>query len=150
MAPAPRPERARTSDGGRGMMPRPVTDDQIAAALRAHLPVPHATLLVQIVAEVATTPQQRRLPSIFGRVSDADPMARRRMMLIVALVALALSASAVAIAGALLRQQRAPDLSLEPPTDLPAFVHSTYGWPDTTENAPGVYSWDGSDCSSRF
>src|SRR3954452_13959874 len=126
MAPAPGAERARTSDGGRGMMPRPLTDDQIAAALRAHLPVPHATLRVQIVAEVATTPQQRRLPSIFGRISDPDPMARRRMMLIVALVALAVSASAVAIAGALLREHRAPELSLDPPPDLPAFVRSTY------------------------
>ena len=108
------------------MTPRPLTDAQLAAGLRAHLPVAHAGLHERILAEITTTPQERRLPSILGRLTDADPMVRRRMMLVVALVALAFAVSMAAIAGALLREQRTPDLSLDPPTDLPAFVRSTY------------------------
>jgi hypothetical protein len=108
------------------MTPRPLTDAQLAAALRAHLPVAHAGLHEQIRAAISTTPQQRRLFSILGRLTDADPVARRRVVLIAALVALAFAASIAAIAGALLREKQAPDLSLDPPTDLPAFVRSTY------------------------
>jgi hypothetical protein len=108
------------------MMPRPLTDDQLAAGLRAHLPVAHAGLHERILAEITMTPQERRRPSILGRLTDADPMARRRMILLVALVALALSLSVAAVVGALLREQRTPDLSLDPPVDLPAFVRSTY------------------------
>lgn len=108
------------------MTPRPLTDAQLAAALRAHLPVAHAGLHEQIRAAISTTPQQRRLFSILGRLTDADPVARRRVVLIAALVALAFAASIAAIAGALLREKQAPDLSLDPPIDLPAFVRSTY------------------------
>jgi hypothetical protein len=108
------------------MTPRPLTDAQLAAALRAHLPMAHAAMRERILAEITTTPQERRLPSILGRLTDADPMMRRRMILAAALVALAFAASMAAIAGALLREQRTPDLSLDPPTDLPAFVRSAY------------------------
>jgi hypothetical protein len=48
------------------------------------------------------------------------------MLLLVALMALALSASAIAIVGALVREQRTIDLSLDPPADLPGFVRSAY------------------------
>ena len=61
------------------MTPRPLTDAQLAAALRAYLPVAHAGLHERIRAEITTTPQQRRLFSILGRLTDADPIARRRV-----------------------------------------------------------------------
>lgn len=108
------------------MTRRQLTDDQIAAGLRAHLPVGYPGLHQRILDEIATSPQERRLPSILGRLTDADPMGRRRTMLLLALVALALSLSVTAIAGALLRQQRAPELSLDPPTDVDAFVLGAY------------------------
>jgi hypothetical protein len=40
-----------------------------------------------------------------------------------------------------------PDASLRPTPGVGEVVH---GWPDTSENAAGVYSWDGSRCSSDF
>jgi hypothetical protein len=39
-----------------------------------------------------------------------------------------------------------PDASVRPTPD----AGGVRGWPDTTENAAGVYSWDGSSCSSEF
>ena len=103
-----------------------LTDDRIAADLRAHLPVANASLRALILDEITTTQQERRLPWILGSLTEADPMARRRMMLLVALVALALAVSVAAMAGALLRERRAPDLSFDPPADLPAFVRAAY------------------------
>jgi hypothetical protein len=149
------------------MTPGRLTDDRLAAGLRAHLPVAHARLHERMLAEITKTPQERRLPSILGSLTDADPMARRPMMLLVALVALALSVSVTAMAGALLREQRTlpaelfelpPDVSLRPPSPTsPATPSATrdvgevaHGWPDTSENAAGVYSWDGSRCSSAY
>jgi hypothetical protein len=131
------------------MTPRALTDDQIAVGLRTYVPVPHAALRGQILTEVASTPQERRLPWIVGGLTDADPTVRRRMTLLVMLFALAASVAFVAIAGALLRQQRPPELSIEvpapsappvatpglqtpaldplgPPADLGAFVRSAY------------------------
>ena len=109
------------------MTPRPLTDAQLAAGLRVYLPEARGGLHERILGEISTTPQERRLPSIFGRLTDADPLARRRMTLLVALVALALSLSAAAIAGALLREKQAPDLSLDRPADLDGFVLASYG-----------------------
>ena len=108
------------------MTPRPLTDAQIAAGLRAHLPAAHTGLHDRILAEVTNTSQERRLVSILGRLTDADPMARRRTVLLVAIVALALTFVVTSIAGALLRDQLTPDLSLDAPADLPAFVRSAY------------------------
>ncbi len=51
-------------------------------------PVADVRMHERVLAEISTTPQERRLPSLLGRLTDADPMARRRMMLLVALVAL--------------------------------------------------------------
>jgi hypothetical protein len=148
------------------MTSRRLSDDQLAAGLRVHLPAPGTALRERILAEITTTPQARRLPWILGPLSDADPLARRRMLLLVALLALALAATAVAAAGALLQDRRTPDLSVVPPTDLsvvppvglpvvPPSVLSVVGgnargWPSTAENAAGVYSWDGSTCSSTY
>ena len=107
------------------MTPRPVTDEQLAAGLRAHLPA--STPPCASGSSPRSRPRRRSgLPSILGRLNDADPVARRRTILLVALLALALAASAVATAGALLREQRTPDLSLDPPAELPVFVRSAY------------------------
>lgn len=108
------------------MTPRRLTDAQVAAGLRAHLPVAHAGLSERILAEITTTPQERRHLLMLGILTDADPMARRRVTLLVALIALALTVAFTAIAGSLLREMQAPELSLDPPTDLPAFVRSAY------------------------
>jgi hypothetical protein len=132
------------------MTPRPLTDEQLSAALRAQLPVPAASLRERILVEVAATPQQRRLPSILGRLTDADQGSRRRALLLVALVALALVASAVATAGALLQERRVPRLAVDPPAELPGVGEVVHGWPSTGENAAGVYSMDGSTCSSSY
>ena len=106
---------------------RPVTDVQIAQALRAHLPTrAQAGLRERILESAETTPQQRALPSFLGALSEADPVARRRGVLIAAalLVAVAL-ASAVAVgAWRLLQRDPIKDLSLEPPTDVQAYVSS--------------------------
>jgi hypothetical protein len=108
---------------------RPLTDAQIARALRAHLPERAETGLHQRILDAAeATPQQRALPSFLAALSDADPVGRRRSLLIAAALLLALAlASAVAV-GTLRLLERDPfqDLSLEPPTDLPAFVLSSY------------------------
>ena len=60
--------------------------------------------------------------------SDADPVARRRSLLIAAALLLALAFASAAAVGALRMLQRDPihELSLEPPADLPAFVLSSY------------------------
>jgi hypothetical protein len=130
------------------MMPRPLTDDQLAAGLQAHLPVAHAGLHERILAEITRTPQERQLPSILGRLTDADPMARRRMTLLVAVVALALLVSVTAMAGALLREQRTPDLSLDRQRFVDMSGERVLGWPSTGQNVAGVYSWDSGRCSS--
>ena len=132
------------------MTSRPLTDDQLAAGLRAHLPLAHPGMHQQIRAEITATPQERRMPSILARLTDADPTARRRMLLLVALLGLALVASAAGIVGALLREQQFPDLSRYRPADVDYSDEVVRGWPDTNHNAPGVYSWDGSTCSSTW
>ena len=145
------------------MTARTLTDDQLADALRTHLPMAGADLRERIAIEISTTPQERRLPSILGRLTDADPAGRGRAVLLVALLALALSVVIGAVAGALLLERRAPDLStdlrttdplLDRSTDLDDPVEvidyaGTYidGWPSTTTNKAGVYSWDPGRCS---
>ena len=94
---------------------RPLTEAQISQALRAHLPKrAQAGLRERILVAVETTAQQRPLPSLLGALSDADPVARRRSLLIAAamLVAVAL-ASAVAV-GALRLLDRRPRPGVEP------------------------------------
>ena len=108
---------------------RPLTDAQISQALRAHLPESAAPGLRERVFEATeTTAQLRSFPSILGALSDADPVARRRNLLIAAALLLALALASAAAVGAWRLFQRDPidQLSLEPPADLPAFVLSSY------------------------
>lgn len=131
------------------MNERRVTDAQLAVALRAHLPArAQPGLRERIVEAVGTTSQQRPLPSFLGALSDADPIARRRSLLVAAALLIALAVASIAGTGALrllqadpapdLTQQRpndvpaivqpdvTPDLTLERPDDVPAFVLSVY------------------------
>jgi hypothetical protein len=106
-----------------------LTDAQVSRALRAHLPDrAQAGLRERIFEAAERTSQQRALPSFLGALSDADPVTRRRSLLIAAalLVALALAATAAVGAFRLLERDPFRDLSLEPPADLPAFVLSSY------------------------
>jgi hypothetical protein len=111
------------------MTGRPLTDAQIATALRAHLPAhAQAGLTDRVLGEVASTAQQRALPSFFAALSDADPIARRRSLLIAAALMAALAIAGIAAIGSrLLERDRIHELSLEAPADLPAFVLSAYG-----------------------
>jgi hypothetical protein len=106
-----------------------LTDAQIASALRAHVPDRAQTGLRDRVIEAAgTTPQQRVLPSVLGPLNDSDPIARRRMLLLAAALLVSLAFASAAAVGALRLLQRddIQDLSLRPPTDVPAFVLSSY------------------------
>ena len=106
-----------------------LTDTQISMALRAHLPDAAAPgLRERVFASAETTSQQRALPSFLGALSDADPVSRRRSLLIAAALLLAVALASAAAVGAWRLFQRDPvdELSLEPPADLPAFVLSSY------------------------
>ena len=106
-----------------------LSDAQIAAALRAHLPAhAQAGLPGRVMDAVEMTSRQRLLPSFLGALSDADPVGARRSLLIAAAVLLGLALASAAAVGAwrLLQRDSAPQLDLAPPADLPAFVLSTY------------------------
>ena len=108
---------------------RPLTDAQISQALRAHLPEAAAPGLRERVFDAAeTTAQLRPFPSFLGALSDADPVGRRRSVLIAAALLVALAVASAAAVGALRLLERDPidELSLEPPADVPAFVLSSY------------------------
>jgi hypothetical protein len=108
---------------------RPVTDAQISRALRAHLPERAAAGLRERVMDATETAAQlRSFPSFLGALSEADPVSRRRSLLIAAALLVALAFASAAAVGALRLLERDPvrDLSLEPPADLPAFVLSSY------------------------
>ena len=111
------------------MNARPLTDAQISQALRAHLPEAAAAGLRERVFDAAeTTAQLRPFPSFLGALSDADPVGRRRSLLIAAALLVALAVASATAVGALRLLERDPidKLSLEPPADLPAFVLSSY------------------------
>ena len=106
-----------------------LTDAQVSQALRAHLPDrAQAGLRERILEAAETTGQQRALPSFLGAFSEADPVARRRSLLIAAALLLALALASAATIGALrlLEPDPIPELSLDPPADVPAFVLSSY------------------------
>ena len=108
---------------------RPLTDSEISQALRARLPEAAAAGLRERVFDAAeTTAQLRSFPSFLGALSDADPVGRRRSLLIAAalLVALAVASAAAVGAWRLIQQDPFDELSLEPPADVPAFVLSSY------------------------
>jgi hypothetical protein len=110
------------------MNSRPLSDAQISRALRAHLPSqPQPGLFARISEQVEATPQRRPWPSIFRAFTDADSMGQRRMLLLLAALLLALIVGTIGVVGALLNDRRGiRDLSLDPPTDLTAFVRSAY------------------------
>ena len=97
---------------------RPLTDDRISEALRAHLPErAQAGLRERILDAAETTEQQRALPSFLRALSEADPVARRRSLLIAAALLVALAFASAAAVGALRLLQRDPngEMSLVPP-----------------------------------
>jgi WD40-like Beta Propeller Repeat len=108
---------------------RRLSDAQISAALRAHLPAQaRAGLPGRVMGAVDVTSQQRPLPSFLGALSDADPIGARRSLLIAAALLLAVALAGAAAVGAwqLIRRDTVPKLNLTPPADVPAFVLSSY------------------------
>jgi hypothetical protein len=138
---------------------RPLTDAQISQALRAHLPeAAPAGLRERVFGAAETTAQLRPFPSFLGALSDADPIGRRRSLLIAAALLIALAVASATAVGAWRLLQRDPidELSLEPPADLPAFVlssrerlpqlppvaltwHDSCAWPDCDSAKGRVY-----------
>ena len=111
------------------MNDRSLSDAQITTALRAYLPAQAAAGLQGRVAQaVAITTQRRPLPSFLGTLSDADPLRRRRSLLLAVALLLALALATAAAAGAwqLLQRNKIPQLDLTPPSDVAAFVLSSY------------------------
>ena len=88
---------------------RRLTDAQISKALRAHLP---DRAYRGCASESSTPPrpprQQRALPSFIGALSQADPVGRRRSLLIAAALPAALALASVAAVGSLRLLQRDP------------------------------------------
>ena len=107
-----------------------LTEAQLDTALRSIVPASApAGLRAGIVAQAAATRQRRSLPSIVAAFVDVDPSVRRRALLMAAALLLILAGVSVAVVGSLLndrRQDPFQNLSLAPPTDLPAFVRSAY------------------------
>jgi hypothetical protein len=121
---------------------RPLTDAQISRALGLHLPERAQLGLRERILEAAeTTSQQRALPSFLAVLSDADPVGRRRNLLIAAALLVALAFASAAAVGALRLLERDPihELSLEPPADVPAFVRSSYE--RLPQLPPVAFSW---------
>ena len=83
------------------MSQRRPTDLELAAALRAHVPAAPADLQGLIAAAIDNTSQQRAWPSVLGALTDADPVARRRGLLLAAAALLAVALAGAAAAGAL-------------------------------------------------
>jgi hypothetical protein len=127
-----------------------LTEAQVSEALRAHLPDrAQAGLRERILEAAETSSQQRALPSFLGALSEADPITRRRSLLIAAALLVALAIAATAAVGALRLLERDPihQLSLEPPADVPAFVLSSY---DRLPQLPPVaMSWLDDDGSAK-
>ena len=121
---------------------RPMTEDQISQALRAHLPKEAlAGLHERVLVAVDATAQQRALPSLLGALWDADPAARRRNLLVAAALLIALTIAAAAAAGAwLLERDVPPDLSLLPPADLQALPSSSLSAPSAAPTPSAVTS----------
>ena len=104
-----------------------LSDAQISAALRAHMPAhARADVRMRIAAEVSTTRQRQPLPSVFALLSDADPDARRRVMLLAAALLLAVGIVAAAVVGAFLRRDDPVRITSDPAVDAPAFVDEAF------------------------
>lgn len=85
-------------------------------------------LQARIHAEVETTRQVRALPWPLAGLADADPIARRRALLLAAALLLVLLGIAGAVGSRLLEPAPVPIPAVvaQPPADLPAFVQGTY------------------------
>lgn len=107
------------------MNPRRLTDADITAGLRAHLPRgASAALRERIAAEAVATRQVRRLPWLLG-LADMDPAIRRRSLLSVVLLGLLATASLGLTVGALLRSPE-PTEDLDGSNRADAFVLASY------------------------
>ncbi len=105
--------------------PRP-TDARLARALATHVPAAAPDgLRARIFTKVETTPQRRPVPSVLAALFDADSMARRRNLLVAAVLLLALTLATAAVIGTWLELRR-PPLRIEPPDDLAGYVESAY------------------------
>lgn len=125
-----------------------MTDDQISEALRAHVPErAQAGLRDRVVAAAGTTTQERSLPSFLGALSEADPVSRRRSLLIAAALLVALAVASASAVGALRLLQRDPLDELKPPADVPAFVLSSYE--QLPQLPPLAMTWQDSDGSDK-
>lgn len=107
-----------------------LTDARLERDLRALVPSRAPSgLHDRILAEVDATAQQRRMPGSLARLTDADPIRRRRVLLLLAAALLAAGLAVTGIVGAWLVErstQVIPQLSLEQPGDMPAFARSAY------------------------
>ena len=91
------------------MNDRRPTELELAAGLRAHLPaMAPAGLRDGIQGAVATVPQQRPLPWVLGPLTDADPAARQRAVLLAVAIMAAVALAGVVAVGALFRDDRPP------------------------------------------
>jgi len=106
-----------------------LSDEQLTQALQACVPMQTPVGSADRLFEtIAMTRQDRPLPIVIAQLRDADPVSRRRSLLIAAALLLALAIGSAAAVGAWRLFQRDPidELSLEPPVDVPAFVLSSY------------------------
>ena len=107
-----------------------LTDARLERDLRTVVPsIAPAGLHDRILAEVEGTAQQRRMPGSLARLTDADPIKRRRVLLLLVAALLAASLVVTGIVGAWLIErstQVIPQLSLQQPSDMPAFARSAY------------------------
>jgi len=91
------------------MNDRRPTELELAAALRAHLPTTaSADLRDRMQVATVGVPQQRILPSVLGALTDADPVARQRTILMAAALLVAAALAGAAVVGALNFQERTP------------------------------------------
>ena len=107
--------------------PTPIpTELELADALRGHLPSRAQDDVADVIAaSIVGVRQQRAWPWAFGAMTDADPLARRRALILTALLLLAVAIAGLAAAGAMrLWDRRDPLRAVEP-------------FPEPTEPAPG-------------
>jgi len=123
-----------------------LSDEQLAQALQACVPMQTPVGSADRLFEtIAMTRQDRPLPIVLAQLRDADPVSRRRSLLIAAALLLALAIATATAVGALRLLQRDPidDLGLEPPADVPAFVLSSYE--RLPQLPPVALTWHDSD-----
>jgi len=123
-----------------------LSDEQLTQALQACVPMQTPVGSADRLFEtIAMTRQDRPLPIVLAQLRDADPVSRRRSLLIAAALLLALAIATATAVGALRLLQRDPidDLGLEPPADVPAFVLSSYE--RLPQLPPVALTWHDSD-----